>query len=152
MEPIPRSASEVTTTHMVMPSDTNHMGNLMGGRLMHMMDTAAAICAARHSRRVCVTVAVDRVEFRESIRLGQVLVMQAAMGWTGRTSLEVDVTVWREDPYAGERTLSNTARFTFVALGPDGRPTPVPPLLVENEDQARRFEAGQARRRRPAGP
>lgn len=150
MQSRPRSASEVSTTHMVMPHDTNHMGNLMGGRLMHMMDTAAAICAARHSHCVCVTVAVDRVEFRESIRMGQVLVMQATLGWTGRTSMEVDVTVWREDPYLDERTLSNTARFTFVALGANGRPTPVPALLVETQEQAQRF-AEAARRRSQSG-
>ena len=139
-------ASQVEMTELVLPNDTNQLGNLLGGRLMHWMDIAMAIAAARHSGLVCVTASVDEINFLNPIRLGQVVILRASVNRVFRTSMEVGVKVYCEDLKSGTRTHSNSAYMTFVGLNAEGRPTPSPQVITETDEERRRFD--QALRRR----
>lgn len=145
LAPRPASASRCEMTELVLPGITNSLGNLMGGHLLHMMDICAAISAQRHSGHVCVTASVDNVDFHAPIKAGDVVVMESQVNRSFRTSLEVEIHVWAENPRTGKRIKSNRAFYTFVALGPDG-PLPVVPVLPETDEEHERFE-GAARRR-----
>lgn len=150
MTPKPPSASRTQTVELVLPNDTNTLGNLMGGRLLHLMDVCAAISAQRHATRTVVTASVDSVDFRGSIRLGEVVVIEAIVNRAFTTSMEVGLTVWAESPATGaERRLCNTAFYTFVAVEQDSasvRPTPVPPVAPETDDERARYDAAAHRR------
>jgi acyl-CoA hydrolase len=139
-------ASQVEMTELVLPNDTNQLGNILGGKLMHLMDIAAAIAAARHAGRVCVTASVDRIDFHHPIRLGQVVVLQASVNRVFRTSMEVGVKVFGEDFTTGARVHTNSAYMTFVGLDEHGTPTPAPPIRPETGDEQQRYEAAGARR------
>lgn len=138
--------SQVEMTEMVLPNDTNRLGNLLGGRLMHMMDIAAAIAASRHTNRVCVTASVDELNFLHPIRQGEVLTLQASVNRAFTTSLEVGVRVTAENLLTGERKHANTAYLTFVAIDEEGKPVRVPPVVPEGKDEQRRFEDALGRR------
>jgi len=138
--------SQCVMTEYVLPNDTNPLGNLMGGRLLHLMDICAAITAQRHAERICVTASVDSVDFRSPIQLGEIINMEGVVNRAFRTSLEVELNVWAENPLTGERRKSNTAYFTFVAVDEMYRPTPVPPLRPETESEQKRYEAAARRR------
>jgi len=140
-------ASQVEMTELVLPNDTNQLGNLLGGRLMHMMDIAMAIAAARHSGLVCVTASVDEINFLHPIRLGQVVILKASVNRVFRTSMEVGVKVFCEDLKSGRRTHTNSAYMTFVGLNAEGTPTPSPQVIPATEEERRRFEDAQRRRR-----
>ena len=140
--------SKVELTELVMPNDTNPLGNCMGGRVMHFMDIAAAIAARRFTRRQCVTAAVDEIDFHQAVPMGSVLVMKASVNNAGRTSMEIGVRAELELTKTGERRHCASAYFTFVALGDDGRPTAVPELVTEGETQERRAREAKARRER----
>ncbi len=142
----PVKESHVEMTEMVLPNDTNRLGNLLGGRLMHMIDIAAAIAAARHTNRVCVTASVDNLNFLQPIREGEVLTLQASVNRAFKTSMEVGVKVTAENLLTGERKHANSAYLTFVAIDDTGIPTQVPPVQPETNEEKRRFE-GAARRR-----
>ena len=142
----PVSASHVEMLEMVLPSDANLLGNALGGRVIHHMDMCAAVAAQRHSGRVCVTASVDQIDFLSPVRVGEVLILKASVNWAGRTSMEIGVLCLGEDPRTHTRRHTASAYFTFVALGDDLRPTPVPPVLPESPTEIRRFE--EARRRR----
>jgi len=131
---------------LVLPNDTNTLGNLMGGRLLHLMDICAAIAAMRRSNRICVTASVDSVDFQAAIRLGEVVVLEAVVNRAFTTSMETEVNVWAEDTTSGERRKCNRAYYTFVAVDQNGRPIPVPPLAPETDEERERYE-GAARRR-----
>ena len=131
---------------LVLPNDTNTLGNLMGGRLLHLMDVCAAIAAQRHSNRTVVTASVDSVDFRSAIRLGEVVVMRATVNRAFRTSMEVGIDVWAEDNTAGTRRHCNHAYYTFVAVDDDAAPVAVRPLHPETEAEQERFEAAARRR------
>ena len=146
MEAVHSAASRVETTHMVQPPDTNHHGSAFGGMIMQWMDIAAAISAMRHCREPVVTVAVDDLHFARSIRLGDVVVINAQVNHTGKTSMEVGVRVERENQKTREREHCLTGYFTFVAVDSDNRPIPVAPLKTEGEDDKRRFEDAERRR------
>ncbi len=139
-------ASHVEMTELVLPNDTNQLGNLLGGRLMHWMDIAMAIAAARHSGLVCVTASVDEINFLHPIRIGQVVILRASVNRVFRTSMEVGVKVLCEDVKSGTRVHSNSAYMTFVGLNAEGKPTPSPQVLPETPDELRRFEQALARR------
>jgi acyl-CoA hydrolase len=141
-------ASQVEMTELVLPNDTNQLGNLLGGKLMHLMDIAAAISAARHSGLVCVTASVDRIDFIHPIKLGQVVILRASVNRVFRSSMEVGVKVFCEDMKTGRREHSNSAYLTFVGLNAEGRPTPCPQVVPETEDEKRRFDAALTRRNR----
>jgi len=139
-------ASRVEMTELVLPNDTNLLGNLLGGRLMHWMDIAGGMSSSRFSNHTVVTAAVDNLTFHRPIKLGELVNLRASVTWTGRTSMEIKVTVYSEDTSSGKIYLANEAFFTFVALDDNGKPAPVPGLLIENEAEKRMFEAGEARR------
>ncbi len=139
------SATEMT--QLVLPQHANVHGSVLGGTVMHWVDLAAAIVANRHSRRPVVTAAFDEMSFLAPIRVGQVALLRARLTLVDRSSMEIRVDVESEDMLSGERRATGTAFVTFVALDPAShRPTPVPPLILETEDE--RAEHGLALERR----
>ena len=139
-------ASHVEMTELVLPNDTNQLGNLLGGKLMHLMDIAMAISAARHARLVCVTASVDQIDFLHPIRLGEVVVLRASVNRVFRTSMEVGVKVFAENIRTGEVRHTNSAYMTFVGLNAEGKPAPSPQVIPENDPERRRFEDALTRR------
>jgi len=133
-------------TEMVLPNDANQRGNLLGGRLMHWIDLAAAIAAKRHSGRVCVTASVDELNFHVPIKLGEVVTLKASVNRAFRTSMEVGVRVTAESADQSKPRLANNAYLTFVAIDESDRPVPVPEILPESPDEQRRYDEAQARR------
>lgn len=136
------------TTQLMMPQHANVLGNVFGGVILAMMDTAAGIAALRHARSTCVTASVDRVDFREPIHIGDLVVMKASVNYVGRSSMEVGVRVETEHLLTGERRHTNSCYLTFVAIDRNGRPIPVPPITPETPAQVRRYEAAKQRRAR----
>ncbi len=134
-------------TEMVLPNDTNRLGNLLGGRLMQWIDIAAAIAAWRHSNRICVTASVDELNFIHPIKEGEVVTLQASVNRAFTTSVEVGVRVSKENPSTGERRHTNTAYLTFVALDDDGKPTAVPAVSPGSKEEKRRYRDASRRRR-----
>jgi len=130
---------------MVLPTDTNRLGNLLGGQLMHWIDIAAAIAASRHTNRVCVTASVDELNFHHPIHQGEVVTLQASVNRVFHTSLEIGVRVTKENLLTGERTFTNTAYLTFVAIE-DGKPVLIAPIKPVSKEEKRRY-ADAARRR-----
>ncbi len=133
-------------TELVLPNDTNVLGNLMGGRLLHWMDIASAICAHRHCNRVVVTASVNNVSFNQPIRLGEIVTLQAKISRAFTSSMEVFIDVWVEDNNQGIKKKCNEAIYTFVAVDQRGTPIDVPGLVPETEEEQERF-AGALRRR-----
>ncbi|MFO7173544.1 MAG: acyl-CoA thioesterase [Bacillota bacterium] len=143
--------SAVQMTELVLPNDANILGNMLGGRVMHYIDIAGALAAARHAGRVCVTASMERLDFLHPIRVGDVIVLEARVHWAGRTSIEVGVQVYAERIGGGERRKTCEAILTYVAVDDQGRPTPVPPVIPttpEEEERYRQAEARAAARRR----
>jgi acyl-CoA hydrolase len=138
--------SLVVMTELVLPNDTNGLTNLMGGRMMHMMDIVAAISAQRHSNRIVVTASVDNVSFKHPIKLGNVVTLSAKVTRSFSSSMEVHIDVWSEDIPSNEKVKSNEAFFTFVAVDQGGRPIDVPELVPETEEEKELY-AGALRRR-----
>jgi acyl-CoA hydrolase len=136
------------TSELMMPEHANNMGHVFGGVILSMMDKTAAIAAFRHSRSPVVTASIDRVDFREPIHLGDLVVMQSSVNYVGRTSMEVGVRVEAEDLLTGRRRHTNSCYLTFVAVDRNGRPIEVPEVKPETEDEVRRFAAAEQRRRR----
>ena len=124
------------------------LGNVFGGVVLSMMDTTAAVSAIRHARRICVTVSVDRVDFREPIHVGELLIMKSSVNYVGKTSMEVGVRVEAENLLTGVRLHTNSCYLTFVAVDASGKPMPVPPLTPETPEELRRYEAARSRRER----
>lgn len=143
-----KRASESLTimTELVLPNDTNVFTNLMGGRLMYWMDIAAALSAHKHCNAPVVTASVDNISFENPIRLGNVVHIEAKITRTFNTSMEVHLRVWGEDLTQQYRYKSNEAYYTFVALDPNRKPRPVPPILPETDEEKRLFEGALRRR------
>ena len=141
------SASRVEMVEVVLPQDANVLGNILGGRVMHLVDIAAAIAAHRHSNSHVVTASVDYVDFRSPIRIGELIILRARVNRAFRTSMEVGVKVFSENVLTGERKHTTTAYVTFVAIDETGRPKPVPPLILETSEDRRRFREALGRRR-----
>src|SRR5918998_4661544 len=148
--PAPRTPreSQHETSELMMPHDANVLGHVFGGVILSMMDKAAAVAAFRHARNACVTVSIDRVDFREPIHVGDLVVMKASVNFVGRTSMEVGVRVESEDLIAGRRRHTNSCYLTFVAVDRNGRPIEVPRLEPETDEERRCHAAAQERRRR----
>jgi acyl-CoA hydrolase len=140
-------ASQVEMTELVLPNDTNRMGNLLGGRLMHWMDIVAAIAATRHTNRVCVTASVDELHFHHPVKQGEVVILQASVNRVFRTSLEVGVRVIKENLFTGERMHTNTAYLTFVAIDNEGKPIPANRVKPVKNIEKRRYRDAARRRR-----
>jgi acyl-CoA hydrolase len=141
------SASVVEMTELVLPNDTNVLGNLLGGRMMHWMDIAGGIAATRHSNKAVATIAVDGLDFRHPVRMGEIVTLKAKLTWVGRTSMEVVVRAYAENPKTGAIILTNKAYLTFVALDDEGRPTPVPELIPQTDEERADFQEAEQRRR-----
>ena len=131
---------------LVLPNDTNTLNNLMGGRLLHWMDSAAAISAQKHCNRIVVTASVDNVSFQSPIKLGDVISIEAKVTRAFSTSVEVRMDVWAQNIPSGTRVKSNEAYYTFVALDSDGQKTTVPALIPETEEEIAFFEGALRRR------
>ena len=142
----PVSASRTEMTELVLPQDSNMLGNILGGRVMHLIDIAGAIAAHRHCHRQVVTASVDHLDFLNPVRVGDLIILEAQVNRAFRTSLEVGVDVFSEDSAAGLRKHTTSAFLTFVALDETGRPVQVPPLIVKTSEERRRFEEAGARR------
>jgi acyl-CoA hydrolase len=136
------------TSELMMPQDANNLGHVFGGVILSMMDKTAAVAAYRHARLPSVTVSIDRVDFREPIYVGNLVVMKASVNTVGRTSMEVGVRVEAEDLLTGTRRHTNSCYLTFVAVDAAGRPVEVPDLVVETDVERRRNAAAKARRTR----
>lgn len=131
---------------MVLPNDANVLGNLLGGKVMHLVDICAATAAARHCRRPVVTASIDYLEFRYPIKVGQLIVVKAALNRVFKTSMEIGAKVWSENLGTGERRHTSSAYLTFVALDDDGKPMLVPPYQPSSADEARRWHDAGVRR------
>jgi acyl-CoA hydrolase len=142
----PVSDSRAVINEIVLPNDTTSFGNMMGGRLLHLMDKCAAISAQRHANRVCVTASVDNVEFQAPIRGGDVVVIESQVNRAFRTSMEIELNVWAENPREKTRTKSNRAFYTFVALDENNCPVPIPQVQPETPVESERYEAAAKRR------
>ena len=141
----PRESMAVNT-EIVLPNDTNTLGNLMGGRLLHWMDICAAICAHRHCGRVVVTASVNNVSFSQPIRLGEIVTLQAKISRAFHSSMEVFIDVWVENNATGERKKCNEAIYTFVAVDQLGNPINVPELVPETDEEKKRFDSALRRK------
>jgi len=148
LTPKPISASRVTLSQLMHPEHANLLGNVHGGWIMKLVDEAGALASMRHSRRKAVTVAIDSMTFRQPIKLGDLVILNAEVTYTGRTSMEVAVEVLAENPVTGEQVHTNTAYLVYVALDDEGRPTSVPPLKAETEEEKQRMEQAKARQER----
>jgi len=138
--------SVITMTELVLPNDTNLLGNLRGGRLLHWMDIASAISAGKHANGVVVTVGVDNVSFEHPIKLGDVVTIQAKITRVFSTSMEVYIEVWSENFVEKDKIKSNEAYYTFVAIDSNGRPIQVSELVLETEEEKKVYEAALRRR------
>jgi uncharacterized protein (TIGR00369 family) len=147
-EPSPKRAadSRVTLTQMMEVTDANVGGNVHGGVIMRLVDTAAALAAIRHAGSLAVTVSLDEMTFREPVHIGDVLTLHAAVNDVGTTSMECGVRVEAENPITGSRAHAASAYLVFVAIDEQGHPRPVPPLLAESENEQRRQREAKLRR------
>ncbi len=145
----PRAAREsrATMTELMMPNMANTLGNVFGGVVLSLIDRVAAVAAIRHARGPCVTVSVDRVDFRLPIHVGELVTAQASVNFVGRTSMEVGVRVEAENIVTGKRRHTNSCYLTFVAIDEEGNPTPVPPIVFEAAEERRWYEGAKLRRR-----
>jgi len=139
------SESQVEVTHLVQPSNINAIGTIFGGTVMSWIDLAAAACANRHTRSVCVTASMDALDFLAPIHLGDIVIIRAQVNYTHNTSLEVGVRVESENPLTGETRHTASAYLTFVALS-KGKPTAVPPLTVKTAIEKQRYKEAEQRR------
>jgi acyl-CoA hydrolase len=146
MEGKPVSSSYSEYTELALPNDANSLGNLLGGKVMHLVDLAGAMAAMRHSRHVVVTASVDQMSFLHPVRIGQWVRLRSAVNRVFRTSMEVGVKVWVEDLVKGEVLHTSSAYLTFVALDGQGRPVSVEPVIPETDIEKKRYEAAGKRR------
>lgn len=142
----PVSASEVIMTQMVLPTHTNALGSIFGGTIMSWMDIAAAISAQRHCNQSVVTASIDDLSFYAPVKIGWVVNLKSKVNYVAKTSMEVGVKVTAENPKTGEVFHTSSAYLTFVALDSNGKPMLVPELILETDDDKRRYHEGQIRR------
>ena len=139
------SDSRVVLTQVMGPTDANILGNVHGGVIMKVCDEAGAMAAIKHARHPTVTVTVDSMSFHSPVHIGNLMTVTAEVVWTGRTSMETRVVVTAENVISGEVIHTNTAYFVYVALDENGRPTQVPQLLCETDEEKARFERAAKR-------
>jgi len=140
------SESQIIMTEMVLPSDTNALGTIFGGKVMALIDIAAAMAAGKHSRSVVVTASIDALHFVAPVKLGEYVHIKASVNYAGKTSMEVGVRVDKENPLTGEMKHTATAYLTFVAIDAHGKPKPVGGVTAVTADEKRRYAAAQKRR------
>ncbi len=144
----PKRSSESATemVQVVLPNDANPLGFILGGTVMHLIDIAAAIACHRHTRSLLVTAAVDDLQFLHPIKVGDLIILKSKVTCAFTTSLEAHVEVYSEETLTGQRQLTSRAYLTFVAIAPDGARMPIPPLLIETDEERRVCEQAHARR------
>ena len=140
--------SQVELHHFMMPEHANLLGNVHGGIILKLVDEAGALCAMRHAQSPAVTVSIDSMSFLSPVKVGDVLTMRARLNYVGRTSMEVEVKVTAENPITGSNTHTNSAYAVYVALNDEGRPTAVPGLEYESDDERDRAAAASSRQKR----
>ena len=133
-------------SEFALPTDANTLGNVLGGKVMHLVDLAAALAAVRHSRCAVVTASVDQMTFLHPVHLGQLIVLRSSVNRVFRTSMEVGVRVQVENLLTGHIKHTSSAYLTFVAIDKDGRRLPIPPVIPETDDEKRRFAEAKERR------
>src|SRR3989454_11715015 len=143
----PVSASRSEMAEIVLPAQTNPLGKLLGGHVMHLVDIAAAMAASRHSNSYVVTASVDYIDFRNPINIGEIVILKSQVNRVFHTSMEVGVKVFSENALTGERKHTTTAYVPFVAIDEAGRPKPVPPLILKTAVERRRYREALIRRR-----
>jgi uncharacterized protein (TIGR00369 family) len=148
LTPKPIRAARITLSQLMHPEHANLLGNVHGGWIMKLVDEAGALACMRHAQRKVVTVTIDSMDFRQPIRIGDVVILNAEVSYTGRTSMEATVQVHAENPVTGEQTHTNTAYLVYVALDDAGRPTLVPQLLAETEEEKQKMAQAQERQQR----
>lgn len=141
-------ASRVTLSQLMHPEHANLLGNVHGGWIMKLADEAGALSCMRHAQKKVVTVSIDSMTFRQPIKLGDLVILNSEVTYTGHTSMEAAVEVIAENPITGERTHTNTAYLVYVALDNKGRPTAVPPIQAETDDDRRKMAQAQERQKR----
>ena len=142
----PVSESHVEMTEIVLPNDANILGNILGGKVMHLIDIACAIAAHRHCRRPVVTAAMDSLDFRHPIKVGELIIIKASVNHVFKTSMECGAKVFSENLGTGERKHTSSAYLTFVALDEKKRPMQVSPVVPETKDEKRRWKGAEIRR------
>ncbi len=138
--------SQIIMTELVLPHHTNQLGNLLGGQLMHWIDICAALSAAKHNQRVCVTASVDRIDFHHPIKLGDAVTLTASINRVFKTSMEVGVKVYSQNFREGTKIHTNTAYLTFVSVDGNGKPVEGIEGIPETDDEKRRYEEALQRR------
>ena len=140
----------VKNTHVIMhelilPNDTNLLGNVLGGRVMHLMDMCAAMSAYKHARTAVVTASVDRLDFLAPAKMGEIMILKSSVNYTGKSSMEVGVRIESENPKTGDIYHTSSAYLTFVSLNENGKPKRVYNINPENDNEIRRFKEGKIR-------
>lgn len=146
-DPKPVSASRTTITELMIPAYANFGGKIHGGILLSLMDKVAYACATKHSGAYCVTVSVDNVDFMQPVEVGELVSMKASVNYVGNSSMVVGIRVTAENVKKGFVKHTNTSYFTLVAKGDDDQTVQVPPLILENKEDVRRFVEARERRR-----
>lgn len=137
--------SQVSITELMLPSHSNFSGKIHGGHILNLMDQIAFACASKHSRNYCVTASVNRVDFLNPIEVGELVTLKASVNYTGRTSMVIGLRVESENVQTGKIKHCNSSYFTMVAIGEDGKSTPVPGLILDSVQSLRRFARSIAR-------
>jgi uncharacterized protein (TIGR00369 family) len=140
-------ASHISIAQLMQPEHANNLGNVHGGWIMKLVDEAGALACMRHAQHRVVTVAIDSMVFRQPIRIGDLVILNAEVTYSGSTSMEAEVQVTAENPITGERTHTNTAYVVYVALDDEGNPVQVPPLKAETDEQIRRMQSARERQK-----
>lgn len=140
------SQSQTEMSQLMMPEHVNLAGTVYGGAILSIADSVAYVCASRHAGPRCVTVSIDQVDFREPVRVGELVTFKASVNYVGRTSMEIGIRIEAEDLRTGKKRHTNSCYFTMVALNENGKPTPVPRLVCDTPIQKKRFREGQLRR------
>lgn len=148
LSPKPLGASRVTLSQLMHLEHANLLGNVHGGWIMKLADEAGALACMRHAQRKVVTVAIDSMTFREPIKIGDLVTFNAVVTYTGRTSMEAEVNVHAENPVTRERSHTNTAYLVYVALDDEGKPTEIPQLMAENDEETQKLTQGKERQER----
>tara|TARA_B100001750_G_scaffold237237_1_gene242098 strand:- start:1780 stop:2253 length:474 start_codon:yes stop_codon:yes gene_type:complete len=138
-------ASQVTMHELVLPNDTNNLGNVLGGRVMHLMDICAAMSAYKHARSHVVTASVDNMNFLAPAKKGFILILKSSVNYVAKTSMEVGVKIESEDPFTGDIKHTASAYLTFVALDKNGSSKEIPDITPETDVEIRRYKEGKSR-------
>ena len=140
-------ASQISIAQLMQPEHANSQGDVHGGWIMKLVDEAGALACMRHAQHRVVTVAIDQMVFRQPIRIGDLVILNAEVTYAGHTSMEAEVQVQAENPVTGERTHTNTAYLVYVAMSGDGKPAEIPGLFAETEQEKLRMQQARERQR-----